>query len=95
VEGATENAATVQALLDNLVSRGLLNRFTRLHLIIPSKLNIVGAGLENSPLVAIGHNQWIAWTHTVSTASRFGMFELTLDPKRSYRLTSMRASRSR
>lgn len=58
-----------------------LNRFTRLHLIIPGKLNIVGAGLENSPLVAIGHNQWIAWTHTVSTARRFGMFELTLDPK--------------
>ena len=58
-----------------------LNRFTRLHLIIPGKLNIVGAGLENSPLVGIGHNQWIAWTHTVSTARRFGYFELTLDPK--------------
>jgi acyl-homoserine-lactone acylase len=58
-----------------------LNRFTRLHLIIPGKLNIVGAGLENSPVVGIGHNQWIAWTHTVSTARRFGMFELTLDPK--------------
>src|SRR6185437_6769766 len=58
-----------------------LNRFTRLHLIIPGKLNIVGAGLENSPIVGIGHNQWVAWSHTVSTARRFGFFELTLDPK--------------
>jgi acyl-homoserine-lactone acylase len=58
-----------------------LNRFTRLHLIIPGNLNIVGAGLENFPLVVIGHNQWVAWTHTVSTARRFGMFELTLDAK--------------
>lgn len=58
-----------------------VNRLTRLHLIIPGKLNIVGAGLENSPLVGIGHNRWVAWTHTVSTASRFGIFELTLDPK--------------
>jgi acyl-homoserine-lactone acylase len=58
-----------------------INRFTRLHLIIPGKLNIVGAGLENSPIVGIGHNQWVAWSHTVSTARRFGYFELTLDPK--------------
>jgi acyl-homoserine-lactone acylase len=58
-----------------------INRFTRLHLIIPGKLNIVGAGLENSPIVGIGHNQWVAWSHTVSTARRFGYFELALDPK--------------
>lgn len=58
-----------------------INRFTRMHLIIPGKLNIVGAGLQNSPTVGIGHNQWVAWTHTVSTARRLGLFELTLDPK--------------
>ncbi len=58
-----------------------INRFTRMHLIIPGKLNIVGAGLENTPFPGIGHNQWMAWTHTVSTARRFGLFELTLDPK--------------
>ncbi len=57
-----------------------INRFTRMHLIIPGKLNIVGAGLQNSPTIGIGHNQWMAWTHTVSTARRFGLFELTLDP---------------
>ena len=58
-----------------------INRFTRMHLIIPGKLNIVGAGLQNSPTPGIGHNQWLAWTHTVSTARRFGLFELKLDPK--------------
>lgn len=57
-----------------------INRFTRMHLIIPGKLNIVGAGLQNSPTIGIGHNRWMAWTHTVSTARRFGLFELTLDP---------------
>lgn len=58
-----------------------INRFTRMHFIIPGKLNIVGAGLQNSPTIGIGHNQWVAWTHTVSTARRFGLFELKLDPK--------------
>jgi acyl-homoserine-lactone acylase len=57
-----------------------INRFVRIHLIIPGKLNIVGAGLQNSPTVGIGHNAHVAWTHTVSTARRFGLFELTLDP---------------
>ncbi|WP_411289176.1 penicillin acylase family protein, partial [Phenylobacterium sp.] len=57
-----------------------INRFTRMHLIIPGKLNIVGAGLQNSPTIGIGHNQWVAWTHTVSTARRFGLYELKLDP---------------
>ena len=58
-----------------------INRFTRMHLIIPGKLNIVGAGLQNTPSLGIGHNQWVAWSHTVSTARRFGLFELKLDPK--------------
>lgn len=57
-----------------------INRFTRMHFIIPGKLNFVGAGLMNSPTIGIGHNDRVAWTHTVSTARRFGLFELTLDP---------------
>ncbi|NDE86298.1 MAG: acylase, partial [Gammaproteobacteria bacterium] len=57
-----------------------INRFYRMHLLIPGKLNVVGAGLMNTPLVGIGHTEHIAWTHTVSTARRFGYFELALDP---------------
>jgi acyl-homoserine-lactone acylase len=58
-----------------------INRFVRMHFIIPGKLNFVGAGLQNSPSIGIGHNAHVAWTHTVSTARQFGLFELTLDPK--------------
>jgi acyl-homoserine-lactone acylase len=56
------------------------NRFYRSHAIIPGVLNVVGAGLINTPLVGIGHNEHMAWSHTVSTAVRSGFFELTLAP---------------
>src|SRR5690606_25817858 len=56
------------------------NRFYRMHLTIPGELNVVGAGLIASATVGIGHTEHIAWTHTVSTARRYGVFELTLDP---------------
>lgn len=56
-------------------------RFYRSHLIIPGELNVVGAGLITSPFPGIGHTRHLAWTHTVSTARRFGYFELTLDPE--------------
>lgn len=57
------------------------NRFYRIHLMIPGELNVVGAGLVTNATVGIGHTDSIAWTHTVSTARRFGYFELTLNPE--------------
>jgi len=56
------------------------NRFYRMHMTIPGELNVVGAGLVTNATIGIGHTESIAWTHTVSTARRFGYFELTLDP---------------
>lgn len=56
-------------------------RFYRIGLTIPGELNVVGAGLVTTPFVGIGHTDQIAWTHTVSTARRFGYFELELDPE--------------
>jgi acyl-homoserine-lactone acylase len=56
-------------------------RFYRAHLTIPGELNVVGAALMNTPFVGIGHTDKIAWTHTVSTAQRFGFFQLQLDPE--------------
>jgi acyl-homoserine-lactone acylase len=56
-------------------------RFYRVGLTIPGELNVVGAGLVTTPFVGIGHTDSIAWTHTVSTARRFGYFELELDPE--------------
>ncbi len=55
-------------------------RFYRVGLTIPGELNVVGAGLVTTPFIGIGHTENMAWTHTVSTARRFGYFELTLDP---------------
>ena len=39
-----------------------------------------GGGLFGVPLVLIGHNDDLAWSHTVSTAYRFTPFQLTLVP---------------
>jgi acyl-homoserine-lactone acylase len=56
-------------------------RFYRAHLTIPGELNVVGAGIMNTPFIGIGHTESIAWTHTVSTAQRFGFHQLQLDPE--------------
>lgn len=56
------------------------NRFRRLHLTIPGKFDVMGGGLIFMPTVGIGFNKSIAWTHTVTTASHFTLFELALDP---------------
>ena len=56
------------------------NRFYRTHFIIPGKLNIVGVSYIGMPLIRMGHTETVAWSNTVSTARRFGYYELTLDP---------------
>jgi len=56
------------------------NRFRRLHLTIPGKFDVMGAGLVYSPFVAIGFTRDVAWTHTVTTAQHFTLFDLALDP---------------
>ncbi len=56
------------------------NRFYRVHFTIPGKLNVVGVSYIGMPLIRMGHTDAIAWSNTVSTARRFGYYELTLDP---------------
>jgi acyl-homoserine-lactone acylase len=41
---------------------------------------VFGAALYGLPVVAIGHNARVAWSHTVSTAQRFTPFALRLVP---------------
>ncbi len=55
------------------------DRFYQAQLTIPGQLNVSGASLLGVPLVMIGFNDDIAWTHTVSSARRFGIFQLTLE----------------
>ena len=57
-----------------------VNRFYRSHFIIPGKLNIVGVSYVGMPLIRMGHNDKLAWSNTVSTARRYGYYELTLNP---------------
>jgi acyl-homoserine-lactone acylase len=57
------------------------SRFWELHETIPGKLDVMGATIGMSPLVVIGFNKDVAWTHTVSTGKRFTLYELQLDPK--------------
>ena len=55
-------------------------RFYRLQQTIPGVYNVEGASLLGSPMVQIGHNATLAWSHTVSTARRFVLRKLQLVP---------------
>ncbi len=55
-------------------------RFYQLHLTIPGKLDVMGASLGGFPVVNIGYNQHLAWSHTVTSSSHFTLFRLQLDP---------------
>ncbi|HYG93963.1 MAG TPA: penicillin acylase family protein [Nocardioides sp.] len=50
-------------------------RFTQQHLTIPGKYDVAGASLVGAPVVNIGWNEDVAWSHTVSTAYRFTPYE--------------------
>src|SRR4029453_5441459 len=56
------------------------DRFCRMHLKIPGVYDVEGAGLIGDPLIEIGHNATIGWSHTVSTARRFVWHQLALVP---------------
>lgn len=53
-------------------------RFYQSHISVPGLYDVNGAGLLGVPIPLIGFNRNIAWSHTVSTARRFTLYELTL-----------------
>lgn len=55
-------------------------RMYQLHLTVPGKYDVMGASLAGLPVVMIGFNQDLAWTHTVTKAIHFTTFALALDP---------------
>lgn len=59
---------------------GSPNRFIQAHLTIPGKYDVSGASILGVPLINIGYNPSMAWTHTVATDYRATVYELTLDP---------------
>jgi acyl-homoserine-lactone acylase len=60
-------------------------RFYQMHLTIPGQLDVMGAALPGLPLINIGFNQHLAWTHTVDLSKHFTLYRLQLDPKDSTR----------
>ncbi len=55
-------------------------RFEQVQLTIPGTYDVAGASLIGSPVVNIGWNQRVAWSHTVSTAYRFTPYEYRTVP---------------
>jgi acyl-homoserine-lactone acylase len=55
-------------------------RFWEKHLVIPGKLNVYGAHVLGIPGVAIGFNEAVGWTHTISAGERNTFYTLNLVP---------------
>lgn len=55
-------------------------RWYQVHLTIPGVYDVMGATLQGMPMVGVGFNGNLAWTHTVSFASRFTLYQLRLNP---------------
>ena len=51
------------------------------HLTLPGEYDVAGAALHGFPFIGIGFNKDVAWTHTVSLANRFSLYELKLNPE--------------
>lgn len=56
------------------------DRFYQAHLTVPGRYDAMGVVLGGIPMVVIGFNQDLAWSHTVTTAVHFTSFKLALDP---------------
>ena len=57
------------------------DRFYQAHLTVPGRYDAMGVTLGGIPMVVIGFNKDVAWTHTVTTAVHFTTFKLALDSR--------------
>ena len=55
------------------------NRFWQVHTTIPGTLDVMGSTLAGGPIPTLGFNRDIAWTHTVTAARHFTLYQLALD----------------
>jgi acyl-homoserine-lactone acylase len=56
------------------------NRFWQMHIDGPKGYDVMGVGLAGTPMVTLGFNKDVAWTHTVTEARHFTLYQLALDP---------------
>ncbi|HET9141261.1 penicillin acylase family protein [Actinophytocola sp.] len=59
-------------------------RFWQSQLTVPGRLDVSGGSLLGMPLVQIGFNRDVAWSHTVATPTTFGLYQLRLASPTSY-----------
>lgn len=55
-------------------------RYYHAHMTIPGVMDVTGATLLGLPMVVLGYNKDMAWSHTVSSAWRFTPYHLNLVP---------------
>ena len=55
-----------------------VQRFYEFHLTMPGELDVMGVAQQGQPFPNIGFNKDVAWSHTVSTAKRFTLYQLSL-----------------
>lgn len=55
------------------------DRFYQVHLTVPGVYDVMGVSLGGIPIIVIGFNKDVAWTHTVTKAAHFTTFRLQLD----------------
>lgn len=56
------------------------SRFWQLHVKGPGGYDVMGVGIAGTPIPTLGFNKDVAWTHTVTEARHFTLFQLALDP---------------
>lgn len=54
------------------------DRLYQAHLTVPGQLNVSGASFPGVPVMLLGFNDNVAWSHTVSAAKRYSLYQLTL-----------------
>lgn len=56
------------------------SRFWQMHVKGPDGYEVMGVGLAGTPIPTLGFNKDVAWTHTVTEARHFTIYQLALDP---------------
>lgn len=56
------------------------SRFWQMHVKGPGGYDVMGVGLAGTPMPTLGFNKDVAWTHTVTEARHFTLYQLALDP---------------
>ncbi|MEO0461823.1 MAG: penicillin acylase family protein [Pseudomonadota bacterium] len=55
-------------------------RFWQVHVRGPQGYDVMGVGLAGTPIPTLGFNANVAWTHTVTAARHFTLYQLELSP---------------